>query len=147
MTAVYDVPTPNAAPGLTVSRSVSSPPSSRTGGRPGRSRSASALATASAVTTTAATPSITASVRPRCAGTAPDGTVIGQDPSGRGGSGGGGGGGGRALTGPVATSGGAGEGCLSSASSASWIAVSSCASRPAAQSSGVFSTSTSGSTP
>ena len=40
-----------------------------------------------------------------------------------------------------------GGGCLSSASRASWTAVSSCGSRPAAASSGVISTSTSGSTP
>ena len=58
-----------------------------------------------------------------------------------------GGSGGRALTGPVAGSGGTGGGCLSSASRASWTAVSSCGSWPAATALGSCSTGTSGSTP
>src|SRR5271165_4437749 len=58
-----------------------------------------------------------------------------------------GGSGGRALDGPVAGSAGTLGACFSSASSARRTAVSSCGSRPAAQSSGVISTSTSGSTP
>jgi L-lactate dehydrogenase (cytochrome) len=58
-----------------------------------------------------------------------------------------GGSGGRALDGPVDGSGGTDGGCLSSASSASRTATSSCGSRPTAQSSGVTSTSMSGSTP
>ena len=58
-----------------------------------------------------------------------------------------GGSGGRTLDGPVAGSAGTLGGCFSSASSTSRTAVSSCGSCPAAQSSGVISTSMSGSTP
>jgi predicted MFS family arabinose efflux permease len=61
--------------------------------------------------------------------------------AGRGGSGG------RALRGPVRGSGGLVAGCLPRASRARRTAVSSCGSRPCAQSAGVMSTSTSGSTP